>query len=270
MQIHAQNIVFWFCIQVLECCTQYFVSTFFHLICLRSYHVSAFWSLSHVQLFVTSWTAACQAHLSFTLRICSNSCPLSLWCYLTISSSVPSSSCPQSFSASESFPVNLLFTSDGHSTGASALASVLPMTIQGCFSVGLTDLISLLSEGLSRVFSNTTLWKHQFFGAQPPLWSNCHIHAWLLEKPQLWLYGPLSTKWLLCFLIKLSRFVTAFLSRSKCLLISWLQSLSAVILEPRKIKSVTASIFSPSICHEVMEPDATILVFWMLSFKPAF
>ena len=166
--------------------------------------------------------------------------------------------------------MNLLFTSDGHSTGASASASVLPMTIQGCLSVGLTDLISLLSEGLSRVFSNTTVWKHRFFGAQPPLWSNCHIHTWLLEKPQPWLYGPLSTKWLLCFLIKLSRFVTAFLSRSKCLLISWRQSLYAVILEPRKIKSVTASIFSPSICHEVMEPDAMILVFWMLSFKPGF
>ena len=169
-------------------------------------------SLSHVQLFVTSWTAACQAPLSFALWVCSNSCPLSQWCHPTISSSVvPFSSCPQSFPASGSFPMNLLFTSDGHSTGASASVSVLPMTIQGCFSVGLTDLISLLSQGLSRVFSNTTVWKHQFFGAQPPSWSNCHIHTWLLKKPQFWLYGPLSTKWFLCFLIKLSRFVTAFL-----------------------------------------------------------
>ena len=162
--------------------------------------------------------------------------------------------------------MNLLFTSDGHSTGASASASVLPMTIQGCLSVGLTDLISLLSEGLSRVFSNTTVWKHRFFGAQPPLWSNCHIHTWLLEKPQPWLYGPLSTKWLLCFLIKLSRFVTAFLPKSKCLLISWLQSLSAVIFEPKKIKSVTASTFSLLICHEEIGLDVMNLVFFFFFF----
>ena len=80
---------------------------------------------------------------------------------------------------------------------ASASASVLPMNIQCWFPLGLTGLI-LLSKGLSRIFSSTTIQKHQFFGVQPSLWSNSHIHTWLLEKPQLWLYGPLSVKWYLC------------------------------------------------------------------------
>ena len=163
-----------------------------------------------------------------------------------------------------------LFTSDGQSIGASASASVLPMNIQGWFPLGWTDLIPLQSKGLSRVFSSTKIQKHQFFSTQPSLWSNSHMHTWLLEEPQLWVYRPLSAKWCLGF-ITLSRFVIAFLSRSKHILISWLQSPSAVILEPKKIKSVTISIFfSPSTCHEVMGPDAMILVFWMLSFKSAF
>ena len=144
------------------------------------------------------------------------------------------------------------------------------MNIQGWFPLGLTGFTSVLSKELSRVFSNTTVPKHPFFGAQPSLWSNSHGCTWLLEKPLLWLYGPLSEKWYLCFLIMLSRCVIAFLPRSKCPLISWLQSPSSVILEPKKIKSVTVSIFTPSICHEVMKPDAMILVFWMLSFKPGF
>ena len=84
--------------------------------------------------------------------------------------------------------------------GASALASVPPMNIQGSFPLGLTGLI-LESKGLSRAFSSTTVQKHQFFIAQPSLWSNSHIHTWLLEKPSLWLYGSLSVKWCLCFLI---------------------------------------------------------------------
>ena len=100
----------------------------------------------------------------------------------TISSSVvPFSSCPESFPASGSFPVSQLFASSGQSVGASA--SVLPIHIQGWFPLGLTSLIILLSKGLSRVFSNTTVQKHQFFGAQPSLWSNSHICTWLLEKP---------------------------------------------------------------------------------------
>ena len=93
-------------------------------------------------------------------------CPLSRWCHLIISSSVvPFSSYLQSFPASGSFPMSWLFASGGQSIGASASALVLPMNIQGWFPFGLTGLISLLSKGLSRVFSNTTVWKHQFFGA---------------------------------------------------------------------------------------------------------
>ena len=106
------------------------------------------------------------------------------WCHPTTSSSVALfSSCPQSFPASGSFPMNWLFASGGQSIGASASASVFPMNIQGWFPLGLTGLISLQSKGLSRVFSNTTIQKHQCFGAQPSLWSNCHIHTWLLDKP---------------------------------------------------------------------------------------
>ena len=116
-------------------------------------------------------------------RACSNSCPLRWWCHLTISSSdVPFSSCLQSFPASGSFLMSQLFASGGQSIGASALVSVLPMNIQEWFPLGFTGVISLHSNGLSRVFSNTTAQKHQFFSAQPSLWSNSHIHTWLLEK----------------------------------------------------------------------------------------
>ena len=134
---------------------------------------------------------------------CSDSCPLSQWCHPTISSSVvPFSSCPQSFPASGSFPMSRLFTSGSQSIRASA--TVLPMNIQGWLPLGLTGLISLLSKRLSRVFSSTTVQKHQFFSTQPSLWSNSHTCTWLLEKPQLWLYGPLSAKWYVCFWIWLS------------------------------------------------------------------
>ena len=117
-------------------------------------------------------------------RVCSNSCPLSQWCHPTISSSVtPFSSCLQSFPASGSFPVIWLFASGGYSIGASASASVLPVSIQGWFPLGLTGLISLQSKGLLVIFNSTAIWKHQFFGAQPSLWSISHICTWLLEKP---------------------------------------------------------------------------------------
>ena len=113
---------------------------------------------------------------------CSNSCPSSRGCRSTISSSVVSFfSCLQSFPASRSFLMNWLFTLGGPSIGASV--SVLPMNIQDLFPLGLTVLISLLSKGLSRVFSNTTVRKPQFFNTQPSLWSNYHIRTWLLEKP---------------------------------------------------------------------------------------
>ena len=137
---------------------------------------------------------------SLSPRACSNSCPLSRWCHPTISSSSALfSSCPQSFRASGSFPMNLLFISGGQSIRASA--SVLPVNIPGWFPLGLTGLISFQSKGLSRVFSIKTVCKHQFFSAQPSLWSNCHIRTWLLEKPQLWLYVLLLANWHLCFLI---------------------------------------------------------------------
>ena len=105
---------------------------------------------------------------SLTPRACSNSCPLSQWCHPTISSSViPFSSFLQSFLASGSFP--MLFTLGGQSIGVSASASVLPMNSQDWFALELTGLISLMSKGLSRVFSSTTVWKHQFFSAQQPI-----------------------------------------------------------------------------------------------------
>ena len=117
-----------------------------------------------------------------SLGVYSNSCPLSWWCYLTISSSdIPFCLCLQSFLSSVSFLVSQFFTSGSQSVGASA--SVLPMNIQGWFPLGLTGLISLQSKGLSRVFSSTTVLQHHFCGAQPSLWANSQICTWLLEKP---------------------------------------------------------------------------------------
>ena len=116
--------------------------------------------------------------------VCSNSCPVSQWCHPTISSSVIAfSSSLQAFPASGSFPMSWLFASGSQRTGASALASILPVNFQGWFPLGLTGLICSLSRGLSGVSSRTTIQKHQFFGPQPSLWSNSHICTWLLEKP---------------------------------------------------------------------------------------
>ena len=117
-----------------------------------------------------------------TPRACSNSWPLSWWCHPTISSSVPFSRL-QFFPASGSFQRNQFFASGGQRIGVSASASVPPINIQGWFPLGLTGLISLLYKGLSKVFSSTTVQKHQFFIAQPSLWSNSYIHTLLLEKP---------------------------------------------------------------------------------------
>ena len=127
-----------------------------------------------------------------TPGVYSNSCPLSQLCHTTISSSViPFSSRSQSFPASGSFPMSQLFASGGQSIGVSASASVFPMNTQDWFPLGWTGWISLLSKGLSRVFSNTTVQKHQFYSAQLSLESSCHIHTWLLEKTYPWLDGPL-------------------------------------------------------------------------------
>ena len=140
-------------------------------------------SLHRIQLFATPWTAACQAFLSIT-----NSWSLPKVMIIesvpTISSSVvPFSFCPQPFPASGSFPMSQLFTSGGQCTGVSASTSVLLMNTQDWSPLGWTGWISLQSKGLSRVFSNTTVQKHQFFGIQLSSKSNSHIHTWPQEKP---------------------------------------------------------------------------------------
>ena len=137
-------------------------------------------SLSHVWLFAIPWAAACQASMSFTGS-------QTLLKFMSIESVMPSNHLIHyhpvlllllSFPASGSFPMSQYFTSGGQSIGASASTSILSMSIQGWFPWGLTGLISLLSKGISRVFSNTTVQKHQFFGAQPSSQSNSHIHTW--------------------------------------------------------------------------------------------
>jgi len=131
-------------------------------------------SLSCVQLFATPWTEVHQASLSFTISKFAQTHVH--WVGDAIQPShpllPPFSSCLQSFPASGSFPRSRLFASGGQSFGASAAASVLPRNIQGWFPLGLTHLISLLSKGVSKVFSSTTIKKHRFFNAQPSLWSN--------------------------------------------------------------------------------------------------
>ena len=200
-----------------------------------------------------------------TPRVYPKSCPLSWWCHPTISSSVvPFSSCLQSFPASGSFPMSQLFASGGQSSGASASASVLPMSIQDWFPLGWTGWIScsprdsqesfptpqfksINSSALSFLYSPTLTSIHNY-------WKN---HNFVSQVMSL-LFNMLSM------------LVIVFLPRSKHFSTSWLQLPSAVILEPKKLKSVTVSIVSPSICHDMMGPDAIILVLWMLSFKPTF
>ena len=201
---------------------------------------------------------------SRTSRTCSNS--LSQWCHQAISSFViPFSSCLQSFPASGSFPKSQFFTSGDQSIGALAMSPVLPINKQDWFPL---SLISLLSKGLSRVFSNTRVKKKSILSVLSFPYSPTLIFMHDYWKNHSFDYVDLVNKTMSLLFNKLSRFVIAFLLRSKHLLISWLLSPSAVILESKKIKSVTVSIVSPSICHGVMGPDAMILVFWMLRFKP--
>ena len=183
---------------------------------------------------------------------------------------IPFSCLLQSFTASGSFLMSQFFTSGGQSTGVSASAPVFPMNIHDWFPLGSTGLISWQSKGLSRVSSNTTVQKHQFFGAQLFVWSNYHIHTRLLEKNIALTIWTFVGKVMSLLFNTLSRLLIAFLPRSKHLLVSCLQSPSTVILEPKKIKSLTVSIVSPFICHDVMGLDVMILVFWILSFNPAF
>ena len=147
--------------------------------CYKFPQFSSVQSLSRVWLFMTPWITARQASLS-TINSWSSSSP---WCHPAISSSVvPFSSCPQSLLASRSFPMSQLFAWGSQSIEVSALASVLPMNTQDRSPLEWTGWISLQSKGLSRVFSNTTVQKRQFFGAQLSSQSNSHIHTWPLEK----------------------------------------------------------------------------------------
>ena len=149
-----------------------------------------------------------------TLRVYSNLCPLSQWCHPTISSSViPFSSCLPSFPASGSFPMNWFFASCGQSIGVSALTSVLQMNIQDWFPLGWTGWMSFQSKGLSSIFSNTTVQKHQFFSTQLSSESFSHIHTWLLEKTIDLTRQTFVGKVMSLFFNMLSRLVIAFLSK---------------------------------------------------------
>ena len=165
-----------------------------------------------------------------TPRVHPNPCPSSRWCHPAISSSViPFSSCLQSFPPSGSFQMSHLFTLGGQSIAVSASASVLPKNIQDWYPLEWIGWISLQSKGLSKVFSNTTVQKHQFFSTQLSLYSNSHIRTWALEKPVL-TRRTFVGKIMSLLYNMLSRLVITFLPRSKRLLISWGQSPSAVIL----------------------------------------
>ena len=164
-----------------------------------------------------------------------------------------------------SFLMSWLFASGSQSIGA--LAVVLPVSIQGWFSLRLTGLISLLSKGLSRALSSITIWRHQyvyhsvFFMVQL---SHPCVSTGKTIILTIWTF--ISKRMSLLFTV-LSRFVIAFLLRSSHLLISWLQSPSTVVLQPKKRESVIASTFFHAICHEVMGPDAMILILVIPSFK---
>ena len=172
--------------------------------------------------------------LSRTPRVYTNSCPLSQWCHPTISSSVvPFSSCLQSFPASGSFQLNQLFVSGGQSTGVSASTSVLPMNTQNWSPLGWTGWISLQSKGLSRVFSNTTVQKHQIFSTSTFFIVQLS-HPYMTTGKTIGLTRRTFVDKVMSLLFNmLPRLVITFLPRSKRLLVSWLQSPFAVILEPK-------------------------------------
>ena len=200
---------------------------------------------------------------SLSPRVYSDSCPSSQWCHPTISCSVISSSCLQSFPASGSFLINQFFAWGGQSTGASVSATVLSMNVQGWFLR--TDWLDFLAvqgtlKSLLQHYNSKAQIQCSAFFMGPALTS---VHGY-------WKNHSFDFVGQVVFLLlnTLSRFVTAFFPRGKCLLILWLQSLSAVILETKKITCHCFVFFS--ICHEGMGPDAMVFVFWMLSFKPAF
>ena len=195
-------------------------------------------------------------------RVCSNSCPLSQWCHPTISSSVTLFSfSPQSFLASGSFPVTRLFVSGSQSTGGFSFSISPSSEYSGLISFRMDWLDLLEVQGTLKSFL-----QHHSSKASVPGHSVFLMAQLSLSRPYmttgktivLIIWTFVSNVMSLLF-NTLSRFVTAFLPRNEHL--SWLQSLSAVTLEPKKRKSATASTFSPSVCHEMMELDAMILVF---------
>ena len=170
---------------------------------------------------------------SLSPGIYSNSFPLSRWCLQTPHPLLPLLPLQSIFLIIRVFSNEVALHIRWPKHWSFSLSISPSMNIQSWFPLGLTGLISLQSKELSKVFSNTTIWKHKFFSTQPFIWLNIHPRIWLLEKPQLWLYAPSLAKWSLLF-NTLFRFVIAFLPKSKRLLISCLRSPSAVFLSPRK------------------------------------
>ena len=204
-----------------------FLSTTYSILCFLLFLLLLLFSC--IWLFAIPGTVALH-HTLYHYRICSNSCPLSQWCYLTISSSVsPFCSRLQSLPASGSFSMSQLLASGGQSIGALTSASVFPMNIQDWVPLELNGLISLKTKGLSRVFSSTTIQKHQFFSIPPSLRSTLtSVHDYWKNHS----FDYMNPCWQTDSLLfnTLYRFVIAFLPRSKCLLIPP----STVILGPRK------------------------------------
>ena len=208
---------------------------------------------------------------SLTPGVYSNPCPSSWWCHPNISSSIiPSSSCPQSIPASRSFPMSQLFTSGGHKYWNFSFSISPSNEHPGLISFRMDWLDLLAVQGTLKSLlqhhssKSSIFWHSAFFTVQL---SHQHMTTGKTIALTRWTFVG---KVMSLLFDMLSTLVITFLPRSKCLLISWLQSPSAVILGPKKIKSDTVSTVSPSISHEVMGPDAMILVFWMLSFKLTF
>ena len=196
-----------------------------------------------------------------TPRVYSNSCPLNWWCHPTISSSViPFSSCLQSCPASGSFQMSWFFTSGGQSIGVSASASVFSVNIKDWFPLGWTGWICHPRD--SQESKASVLQCSAFFIVQL---SYPYMTTRKTIALTIWTFAG---KVMFLLFNMLSRLVILFLPRNKWILISWLLLPSSVNLEPRKI--VSPCIVSPFVCHEVMGPDAMIVSFWMLSFKPTF
>ena len=195
-----------------------------------------------------------------TSEACSNSYPSSQWCHPTISSSVVLfSACLQSFPATASFLMSLFFATVGLSIGASGSYSVLPLDIS-C-SIDWLDLLAVQGSLKSLVQHHSS--KASILHCSPLLMVQLSHPYMTTGKIRALIILNSFSKVMSLLLKMLSKFVIAFLQTSKHLLISWVQSFSAVILEPPKMKSLTVSIVSPSICYEVMGPNAMIFIFWM-------